>query len=440
MTVGIIYMDTAANGSASASFSGTTDTTTPTVSGTTATAVTTTITLDAGTVLTGVSTAGDQAIFLSQATNTNQKIFWITNSSGSGGATPTVTVSVAPTGITTSSWAIGGRMILTAANYEAALRPGDTVLFNISPASSASTLVTARVSGDATTGFIYLKGKAGVRPNLQLTGASVVLAVGAINSWWVENLELSTTSTSGLIGSLTGQGWVFNNVKFTHTSGGGSAIHINASGYFTLLNSEFNISSGTGNCITTTVNLTAIGNYFHGSGGDAINNNIVQPSSRIVNNIFSSNVRGINLPASSTTQANSVLIYGNTFYANTTAGLEVANANTAVTLVNNIFVNDGTHANVIWDAGNAQLVSTHYNNIFYASGGTNLTGLTPNSSELTTNPLLNNPGSGDFTLQTGSPAIAAGIPGAFLDGSTGYMDIGALQVPATSGGGGIIGS
>ena len=75
-------------------------------------------------------------------------------------------------------------------------------------------------------------------------------------------------------------------------------------------------------------------------------------------------------------------------------------------MLNNIFVNDGTHANVIWDAGTAELVGGHYYNVFYASGGTNLTGLTANSTELTTDPLLNNPAGGDFSLQSTSPAKA----------------------------------
>lgn len=442
--VGTIYMDTAANGSASASFSGTTDTTTPAASGTAATWTTGTavITLDTNTSIgaaegctTNSTCDGSQAIFLTNATNSNQKIFWLASNSGcsgSGACTVTVTQNVTCATCTAQNWAIGGRMVLTPANYEAACRAGDTIMFNISPASSAATLVTARCSGDSTTGFVYLKGKAGVRPNLQLTGASVIIAAGAINNWWVENLELSTTSTAGLIGSLNGTNWVFNNVKFTHTSGGGSAVHINASGFITVLNSEFNISSGTGNCINNTAAMKIISTYFHGCGGDAVDANQVQPLSQFINNVFSSNARGLNFPAASTTQANGALIYANTFYANTTDGLEVADADTVITLINNIFVNDGTHANVVWSAGNAQLVGTHYNNVFYASGGTNLTGLTVNSTELTTDPKLNNPAGGDFTLQSTSPAKAAGIPGAFLGGSTiGYMDIGAVQMQAT---------
>ena len=113
--------------------------------------------------------------------------------------------------------------------------------------------------------------------------------------------------------------------------------------------------------------------------------------------------------------------------------------------MNNIFSENGNAAgefNVEWVSGAAEYVSFHGWNVFYHSGGgggANLSGLTVNaqvaSSEFTTDPAFTNAAGGDFSIGSTSPAKATGYPGAFLGGSTGYLDIGAVQRQEAGGGG-----
>jgi hypothetical protein len=93
--------------------------------------------------LSGVITSGENqsAINFPDATNANMKVFWITAKDDA--ATPnTITLHAAPTGLTagTSTGNIGGRMVWTPANVEAALRAGDIVEFNNSPAARPTPL------------------------------------------------------------------------------------------------------------------------------------------------------------------------------------------------------------------------------------------------------------------------------------------------------------
>lgn len=88
-SAGTMYIDTSANGSASAIYSGSTDTTTPRVNSASATitcSATDGVGSTPGCVLSGspdlstvVTTAGAtrDSIYLACATNSNQKIFWI---------------------------------------------------------------------------------------------------------------------------------------------------------------------------------------------------------------------------------------------------------------------------------------------------------------------------------------------------------------------------
>ncbi len=434
--MGTIFFDTGG----SASNSGTTDTNSATISGTAATAVTTTITLDAGTDLSAVvTTAGatQSAIFLSQATNSNQKIFWITGTAGSGGATPTVTVSVAPTGITTSSWAIGGRMIYTSANFEAAVRAGEVLQFNNTPATKSATFLTCRVSGDTTTGYITVQGKSGVRPVLEITNTSNVIAMSSISNWFFNNLEFKQDGASGNVVSVTGNCLpVFNNIKIS--AGGGDGF--NSNNGFTVLNSEITGCGGWGLNNSGGNSIYSIGNYIHGNTSGGIKLTNANASCFILDNVISSNSgRGIYLNATFT--GGGGIIEKCTLYNNTTSNLTVDNAVPRLFIRNNIFQSDGTNFNVVWTAGTAEINSVHNNNVFYISAGSNnLSGVTANSTESTLNPNMANPGSGDFSINNSSSAAATGFPGQLLGvANLGYLDIGAIQ-RLVSGGGGVFGS
>ncbi len=416
------------------------------MSGTAATAAGTTVTLDALTDLSGVVTTPgptQSSINIAGATNANRTIFWISAVSGSGGATPQVTVDTAPTGLTTNAWKIGGRYLwpsgATANVIEGGLRAGDVVQFNNTPATKTATYFTARVAGDTTGGFVTLQGKTGVMPVLEITNTATPITGNSITNYLIQNLVIQQDGASGNLVQTPGAGWTYYNVKFTH-SGGGSGIGINTAGVCKVINCEFNGIGG--DCIATSQGISVTGTYFHDSTANGVTCSAAGPPCTFAGNVFDTlTSSGINLSGASSSQAHVTTIYGNTFYNNGVAGLTVADADTVVILLNNVFQNDGTHANVVWTAGTAELVGWHGYNDFYASGGTNLTGLTPNSTEVTTNPLMINPASANFAITNTSPAAATGFPGVPLgSSSTGYKDMGAIQRQAGASGGFIIGS
>lgn len=415
--MGTLYVDTGG----SATNSGSSDQNSADLSGSAATAVTTTITLDGSPTLTGLTTSGDNqsAIYLSQATNANRKIFWIT---AFDNTLKTVTVDLAPTGITSSAWAIGGRHVLTKASIEGAVRNGDIVIFNNSPASDSGTVFTIRA-------YSVIKGKTGVRPVLTCTGTSNCLAdTGAGLLTKVENLELAQQGASGSA-CLVSAGRIYN-VKISDAGTNGFSSSI---GY---TNQYANEVSGVGtNGITTAGPGVVFANYIHDNGDDGIEVTSVSTpfSMYIAFNIFDTNAaRGIYFSGTPASNFSHSIVLNNVIYSNGNSGLEVADIDSYVDFLNNIFMNNGDAAgeyNVEW-VSTAEPNALHYNNIFNtasAGGSGNLSNVTANSTELTTDPLFTNASGGDFSIGVNSPAKAAGYPGTFLGGPVGYLDIGAVQ-------------
>lgn len=129
----------------------------------------TVVTLDPGTNLTGVATDGSHVIYLIDSTAGDRNFAAINNKSGSGGATPTVTVEQAFTGsLIGKSWAIGG---VRASIWSTASRklfdnnggngdamPGWTVQMQSSHTESISNPINFWRSGDSTSGPIILTG------------------------------------------------------------------------------------------------------------------------------------------------------------------------------------------------------------------------------------------------------------------------------------------
>ena len=438
--MGTIYVDTGG----AATNSGSTDQNTANLSGTgDATVSGSVVQLTAGTDLSGVvTTAGatQSSIYLAQATNTNQKIFWIT---AKDDALDQVTVSVAPTGITGSNWAIGGRFVWTAASIEAAVRAGDTIILNNSPASAAADWITTRVAGDSTSGYITLKGKSGVRPVVTVTNTLQCIEAGAFVLWKFENVELAQQGASGNVVTTNGAaaGLLFYNVKVS--DGGSYGLSLSGGGNRTVACEVTGVTLGIAQGNSTS--SAHVGNYIHDVSVDGILISVTTPVVVLLNNIVDTAAgRGIYL-SGGPTSVNISSIIGNTIYGCGDSGLEVADADAMVFLLNNIFAENGNAAgeyNIEWVAGNAELVSFHAWNVFYHSGGgggANLSGLTVNaqvaSSEFTTDPGFTNAAGADFSISSTSPAKAAGFPGVFLGaGCTGYLDIGAVQRQEPSGG------
>jgi hypothetical protein len=434
------YVKTTGN----ASNSGSSDNDSPDLSGSAATVAASVVTLDGSPNLSALITAAgptQSTIYINDATNSNQKLFKIT---AFDDTLKTVTVSVAPTGVASSAWRIGGRLVWTPANIEAALAAGDIVEFGDSPATRTTTYITCRTSGDSTSGPITFKGKTGVRPVLNVTNTSVVITSNTQTNWLIENLELDQDGATGNVISAA-NGWVIRNVKISD----GGTDGINTSGIIAVIGCEItNLLVGHG-INSTGVSAVIIGNYIHDvTAGNGITLSSSAPSHTVVNNIVDSNGgKGIILSGAATSQANVNVISGNTIYGNGDSGLEVSDADVVVILMNNIFSENGNAAgeyNVEWAAGTAELHGFHGYNVFYSTGGGgsgNVSGLTVNSTESTSNPNLTNPASGDFTINASSSAAARGYPGALLGDGTAYRDAGVMQrqVLAASGGNPIIG-
>lgn len=394
-----------------------------------------------------ISVDGSQALFLNCATNTTQKVFFINSVDDAAGAVGTTTT---PTGCTaaTSNWGIGGRMIYASANFASALRAGDTVQINNTPATKALAYFTSTTAGDSTTGTINLIGKSGVRPVLEVSGNNGVNVLNIANAdWYISNLEFKapTASTVPVI-TASGANVILDNIKISQagTAAGSHAISATGGG-IKILRSE--ISSGQDGINWSNAVGIVLGNYIHGVTGDCIEITGAGSNLSIASNVLNAcGARGVYISGAATTQGHIIPVLGNTIYGAGSSGLEVADADWNVLLYNNILQENGNASgefNVKWAAGTAQLVSTHGYNLFYhsncegsASSTTCVSGLTANATEVAgSSASFTNAGASDFTLQSTSPAKATGFPGALLGGNTGYLDIGSLQRQESSGGG-----
>jgi hypothetical protein len=74
----------------------------------------------------------------------------------------------------------------------------------------------------------------------------------------------------------------------------------------------------------------------------------------------------------------------------------------------------------------------------FHNNGTNTSNVITGAHNSTSDPLLNDPANGDFTLQTGSPALATGLSAGTNIGVVGTykQNIGVDQDDVTAGGGG----
>jgi hypothetical protein len=447
---GVIYVDTGG----SSTNSGTTDSNTGTVGSGSATITCSATTFTGSTPgcsfsgspdLSGVVTDGSQAVYLGCESNSNAKIAWINGIDNTNKLLGT-TITVTGCSSSTAAWEVGGRLLWTPANVQGQLRGGDTVQFNNNPASRTTNFFALQVDGSQSNKII-IQGKPGTRPLLRMTsGANAIINGSSKQNYLIQNLEIQHAGTGTGFDTM-GAGTIIVNVKFSQ--GGATYVSTGSSGYMTILNSEITGDTATPVISCNCTGMLFSGNYLHdnttGTGSELSLNTSTAGVYTVRGNVIANNAGiGLNVAGAPTTSGNLTSIFGNTFYANaTSANLLVASAQTNIELYNNIFQTSGSIPNVSWTAGTAEATGTHGYNDFYTTGSANLSGLTANSTEITTDPKLNAPGSNDFTLGTGSPAKLLAFPGqGNLLGISGtaYGDSGSQQSPNTStGGGGIIG-
>ena len=423
MALPTIYVKT----TGAATNSGSSDQDAANLSGAAATVAAAVVSLDGSPDLSGVATDGSATIHLNDASNSNQKIFKIT---AVDDVLKTVTVSVAPTGVVSSAWAIGGRFIWTPASIEGALAAGWIVELGDSIASSAATILTCRAAGDTTNGAITVKGKSGVdHPSMITSGDLPVIDSNLQDNWILQNLTITQQGATN-DGVVTDAGWRLWDIRINDAGDHGVDM---ADGGATLFASE--VSGVDVNAWDSANRDAVIGCYIHDVGSRGFRNANTGASSAVLFNVFDTcGAEAISLTGGTPVDSDHLTtIISNTIYGSGNSGLGLDAALINVKLINNIFSENGNAAGEfnVESAGTVEHISLHAYNIFFHSGGgggANLSGLTANSTELTSDPLLNDPASGDFTLKAGSPAKHAGYPGALLGGSTGYLDIGAVQM------------
>ncbi len=400
-----IYFESGTSGS------GSSDSASAKHTGTAATVSGSVVTLDGSPDLSDVATDGSETIYLDQATNSNQKIFRIT--AVDNGA-DTVTVDTAPTGVTSSNWAIGGQRALTAAEWEGAAAAGWTFQLGYDISGSGD-VVTCRAAGDPTgDGRIRFVGKPGIRPTITCTGANQCIEPGTLGYWHIENLECAQQGASGDAVNLR-KGWVVNNVLVTDA--GDDGVH-EFSDDNLLVDCEVS-GCADGGFVFRNV---AFGCYIHDNTGEGFDAFSVIPV--MINCISDTNGQD-NFHCS--VADGGVTIINCTSYNSGGHGVLVeGNAYWAI-VANTISADEGGYnINITMTGGERSFV--HFNNILFNGTSGNANGFSLDSSEVTTDPQFTDAANGDFSVASNSPARGAGWPGAFPGGlSTGYPDIGAVQ-------------
>ena len=432
--MGTIYIDSGG----AAGNSGSRDQNAALVSGTNATVAGSVVTLDGSPDLSSIVTSGanQDSIRLEQANNANMKIFWIT---AFDDVAKTVTVSVAPTGVTGSNWKIGGRIIGSEGHDGVnVLRAGDTAVVNTSITQTAGTPWTIRASGDTTSGYVKIRGAAGVRPVITQSAASTnVINFNSKAYTWLQSLDLAQTHATAGVLSACGISTVLYDVKISDSGAGG--VVVNAGQSVSVIASEISgvASDAIGGSSQNGVHV--IGSYIHDCSGDGIELTGNAPLSFVLNSVIDTcSGRGVYFSSASVAVNGhpTASIIGATIYGCGSSGVEAVDADLRLLLLNSILLdngNVGTEYNVNWPTQSFQLTNFGAYNCFNADGGLgggNLSNYTADATDITTAPAFENAAGADFRLTTGSPCVATGFPGQLLGGGTGglgYLDMGAVQ-------------
>lgn len=441
--MGSLFVDTGPNSQLN---SGSTDSNTADLSGTAVyVSGTNSVVLDALTDLTAVDatpgSATQSTINIIGATN---QVSWVTGKSGSGGATPTLTLAANITGAGTGAYKIGGRFTYLGSNstnvVNAAMRQLDLMVYNNSPVSRTASFIIPVTAGTDTTGRPIWMGKTGTYATFTVSNNSKVVDCNSINLQYFANLILTQTGGTNAALATLSLGSVFTNCKCVSAAGNGIT---GAAGSFTFA-CESTQSGGDGYGGGT--HQSIIGCNVH----DNVGNGFVMTGAIGNQNIHwcvvdTNGIRGISQTSTvGSPQTDQCTFMNNTVYGNVGDGLSVLDKDTPVTLVNNIFMNNGNNSvyNIQWLDGSIEFTGAHYFNCFYQTFGPNTlnfyqgppVSLIVNATEITSDPLLADVSNGNFYPTPPSPCRATGYPGQFIGTSgggyapsLGYACMGAVQ-------------
>jgi hypothetical protein len=206
----------------------------------------------------------------------------------------------------------------------------------------------------------------------------------------------------------------------------------------TWIGCESHGNTGEGINPSNTRTYILLGNYLHDNGSRGIENGTGSVN-LTVGNIFDSNSNdGLHENGAALMHLN------NTFYNNTGAGSDgySASASASENVSGKVVVNNTSSSNGQYGFNftNASVTSYfNFNNYFDHTTELNNVSIVRETNTGDTDPLLTNPASGDFTLQSGSPLEDAGLGVDKFTGVTGdyHWNIGASQDDTQSGGSGV---
>jgi len=268
-------------------------------------------------------------------------------------------------------------------------------------------------------------------PWFDMTGEAVFATVSGNFNWW-SNIRLTADNTSASSAALVWNcisGRLFRcHIVAEAADADGHAVAVGALGDGSLIyNNHMQAPTTAASCIevdTAGLNVTIASNYISG-GAIGVNPRI---ACLVVGNVITgTSAQGVY------TSGSRVLIVGNTLHAIGTIGIQWATAVSSHLISNNIFSDIGTFAISSTDAGDKSTLVT--NNAYWDITTAQLENIDEQFNAITcaASPFVN-AGTGDFTPSAEVKAL--GFPTRVgLASTLTYVDIGAVQAQAGSGGG-----
>ncbi len=415
------------------------------------------VTLPAGTDTSGVSTTGSDVIFLNDTTAGARNFGKITGKAGSGGATPTVTVSDAfGLSLSSKSWAIGGKRASIGSTTSIKLfsnnlaagdaMPGWVVEMQSGHTETLSATYNVRRAGDTTSGSITLRGASGAATMPILTfsnNGGMISVAGSLTAIMIRDFELrntNATKTASIGVTSTTSSCVFvMGMRITHATDKcfrGLSIN-NGTGLRIEGNEIANCASH--GILGTTGNGSIAANVIRDNGGAGVS--FSSGDFVVSDNVIARNA-GAGVDVTSTT---AVRIRANVIHGNTGAGISLFSASIGTVIENNQITGSTGSVGVVIPGGTGAeylIAQASCRNNNFGTGATanasgNITGgYTLDATNLNVDPGYVDPTNNNF--YPGTAVKALGIPtipiGNLAAGVRSYVDIGAYQRQEPAGG------